>query len=82
MFNIWARETKAVIRIENCIDNCKILMILKITQFTKTLPNFVIWTYVQAFDFWFLLFQILYCKPVFMINYKSIFASGDWTITA
>ena len=28
-----AKQNKTAIRIENCIDNCKNLMVLKITQF-------------------------------------------------
>ena len=40
MCNIWAKQTKSAIRIENCIDNLKNLMALKMTQFDTLETSF------------------------------------------
>ena len=46
----------------------------------KFWQNFVIWTYIQASDF--CCFKVSYCKPMFIIDCKFLFSSGDCTITA
>ena len=50
MCNIWAEQTKAAIRIENCIDNRKNLMLLKMMQFyTLMKPLFKISWFLHSF---------------------------------
>ena len=46
----------------------------------KFWQNFVIWTYIQASDF--CCFNVSYCKPMLIIDFKFLFASDDCTITA
>ena len=46
----------------------------------KFWQNFVIRTYIQASHF--CCFRVSYCKPMFIINCKFLFTSGDCTITA
>ena len=40
MCNIGAKQTKTAIRIENCIDNRKNLMVLKMTQLGALMTSF------------------------------------------